>query len=206
MPTAQIVHNTQHVNVGLSRLILQFQGKPRLAAFLASWLNEVQAAEDMLYGLLVRALDNPNVSGVTLDTLGKIVGQTRQGQVDAAYIPYLKARIKTNLSNGTVETLLGIVVLLVAPTTPILFREYTKAVEIEVDGVAGNAYQVWSQFLQLAKDAGTSLRLVFSKSPSGTTLKRNSAYGSTFTTTTSQRPGSFYTTGVGGGALAGVFG
>jgi hypothetical protein len=205
MPTAQITHNTQHINIGLSRLILQFQGKPRFTALLAAILNEGQAVEDMFYGLLVRALDNPNVSGVTLDTLGKIVGQTRQGQVDATYIPYLKARIKTNLSNGTVETLLGIVVLLVAPTTPILFREYTKAVEIEVDGVTANAYQVWQQFLEFAKPAGTSLKLIFSKSPSSATMKYTSS-SSSFTTTTTQRFGSSWTVGTGGGVLAGMFG
>lgn len=206
MPTAQITHNTQHINVGLSRLILQFQGKPRFTALLAAILNEGQAVEDMFYGLLVRALDNPNVSGVTLDTLGKIVGQTRQGQTDASYIPYIKARIKTNLSDGTVETLLAIVVLLVAPTTPIRFREYTKAVEIEVDGVTANAYQVWQQFLEFAKPAGTALKFIFSNAPSSLTLKITTAYpGSTFATLLTQRIDTSHVVG-GGGLLAGAFG
>jgi hypothetical protein len=206
MPTPQIILNTQHVPIGLGRLLMQFKGKPRLEATLAAFLWEGQKIENAAYGLLTRRLDDPNFSGVSMDEMGRIVGQARQGQSDADYLPYLRARILTNFSDGRIETILSLLLYLLGPTTTVLVREYTKALALEVDGVSANAYQVWSQFLQFAKDAGTSLRLVFSKAPASATLKMNSAYGSTFTTTTGQRVGSFYTIGVGGGALAGVFG
>lgn len=206
MPTAQITHNTQHIAIGLDRFIVQFREKPRMAALAAAMLNEVQAVEDALYGLLSRALDDPDVSGGTLDVIGRIVGQTRQSQDDATFLRYIQARIATNLSDGRLETILSILLFLVGESTPIRVREYSKALELEADGVTGNAYQIWSQFLELAKDAGTSLRFIFSKSPAASTLKYTSSNSASLTTTTSQRFGSSWTVGVGGGVLAGEFG
>jgi len=204
MPTAQITYNGNRIEQGLSRLITQFKDKPRFTALLAAILREDQQIEDATFGLLVCALNNPNISGVTLDTIGKIVGQPRQGQTDQQYIPYLQARIKTNLSDGTVETLLAITVFLVGTSSPILFREFVKAVEIEVDDVTGNAYQIWSQFLNLAKDAGTKMNFIFSKAPSSSVFKWTSV-SSSFTVTTNQRYGSVSTVGIGGGLMAGAF-
>lgn len=205
MPTAVLAYNPNHISQGLARLITQFKEKPRLSALIAAILNEDQQIEDALWSLLTRALDNPNLSGVSMDAIGKLVGQPRQGQSDGAYLPYIQARIKTNLSDGTVETLLAITVFLVGAGIPILFREYTKAVEIEVDGVTGNAYQIWQQFLNLAKDAGTKLNFIFSNAATSSTLKTTSAYGGSFTTITSQRIDDTYAPG-GGGLLAGVIG
>lgn len=204
MPTAAITQNTQHVQNGVALLITQFKEKPRMTALLAAFLNEGQQIENALYGLLARVL--PTTTGITLDTIGKIVGQTRQGMLDAQYVQFLQARIKTNLSDAKVETLIAITLLLVG-SGPILFREYLKAVEIEVDNVSVNAYVVWSQFLNVAKDAGTSLRFVFSKNQSSSTLKLSSSYGTaTFNPTTAQDPGSAWSVSVGGGNVDGVFG
>lgn len=206
MPTPQITLNSQHIAIGLNRLLLQFQGRPRFAVLLAALLNEVQEVENALYGLLVRALDNPAVGGVTLDAIGRIVGQSRQGQADAAYVPYLQARIKTNFSDGRLETILSILLFLIGASTPIIVREYPKALELEADGVVANAYQVWSQFLELSKDAGTRLLFVFSGVSSSLTLKMTTAYpGSSFTTVLTQRMDTAYVVG-GGGLLAGVLG
>lgn len=205
MPTPQITLNTQHVPIGLGRLIMQFKGKPRMEALLAAFLWEGQKVENALYSLLTRKLDDPNLAGESMDVIGRIVGQARQGQSDADYLPYLRARIKTNLSDGRLETILSILVFLIGTSTPIVVREYTKALELEVDNMTANAYAIWSQFLRFAKDPGTSLALIFSKVPAAQTFKYTSSNSTTLTMTTTQRFGSSWTTGTGGGALAGVF-
>lgn len=203
MPTAAIMQNKQHVANGVALFITQFKEKPRMTALLAAFLNEGQQVENALYGLL--AMQLPTATGAALDLIGKIVGQTRQGMLDAQYVQFIQARIKTNLSDGKVETLIAITLLLVGLSTPVLFREYLKAVEIECDGVTVNAYVVWSQFLNAAKDAGTKMNFIFSNVASAFTLKLSSAYGGV-TTVNSQRIDSAYDPANPGGMTAGVMG
>lgn len=201
-----ITQNTAHVATGLGRLILQFKEQPRMAAVLTAILLECQAVEDALYAVLTQRLTNGNPVGAQIDVLGKIVGQPREGLSDAAYLPLINARIKANRSDSTINTLIAIVQLILGASTPILVREYAKAVEIEVDGLTSvNAYQIWREFLNIAKEAGTSIRLIFSNAASSATLKMTTAYpGSTFTTLVAQRIDSAYVAG-GGGLLAGAF-
>lgn len=203
MPTAAITQNKQHVANGVALLITQFKEKPRMTALLAAFLNEGQQVENALYGLL--AMQLPTATGAALDLIGKIVGQTRQGMLDAQYVQFIQARIRTNLSDGKVETLIAITLLLVGLSTPVLFREYLKAVEIECDNVTVNAYVVWSQFLNVAKDAGTKLNFIFSNAASSLTLKTISAYGGVSYIGTQQVDTAYDPTVI-GGRLAGVFG
>jgi hypothetical protein len=182
MPTATMTKYTGHVDRATSRLIMQFRDKPRIVAFVAAIANEVQQLENAAWDvLLLRALDNPLTSGAQLDMIGRVVGQAREGNSDAAYIPLLRARIKTNRSDGRTETLIAITLLLLGLSTALFLREYPKAIEIEADGVAINAWVAWNEFLNHAKDAGTSLHFVFSKAPSSQTFKYGSSHSSTLT-------------------------
>lgn len=202
-----IEHNQAHVQIGLARLLLQFKEKPRLAVVISAFLTECQAVEDALYDVLTRRLTDGNPQGAQIDVLGRVVNQPREGLADAAYLPLINARIKANKSDSTINTLITIMQLIVGVTATILVREGPKAVELEVDGVVGvNAYQIWREFLNVAKEAGTSIRIIFSNAPSSSTLKMTTAYpGSAFTTLLTQRIDSVYDAPSGGllaGALA----
>ena len=201
-----LTQNTSHVAIGLGRLILQFREKPRLAVLLTAILTEVQAVENALWQVLTQRLTNGNPVGAQLDVLGRIVGQPREGLSDAAYLPLINARIRANKSDSTVNTLITILQLIVGKTTPILVREYAKAIELELDGlVTVNAFQIWREFLDVAKEAGTSIRFIFSNAPATNTLKMTTAYpGSSFTTVLTQRVDTAFAAPA-GGLLAGAF-
>lgn len=198
-------HVTTHADDGVALLLAQFKDKPRLEALLRSYLDQVQEIEDALWQLFaLRWIDTAEEQ--QLDDIGELVGQPRNGALDAAYRVYLKARIRVNYSDGRIEQLIGILSLLV-DGAPIGAREfYPKAIEFYVDGVTVDPLIIWRDFLEKAKEAATSLRFFFSTSSSATTLKHGSAVGGAVALTNSQRPGSVYVGGVGGGALAGVFG
>lgn len=94
-----------------ARLPIQFRGKPKLEAWLCTLATPAQEIEDTLVDLLGRSIDTS--VGYILDTIGKIVGQARNGLSDDDYRPYLRARIATNRSGGTTENLIRIARLVV---------------------------------------------------------------------------------------------
>jgi hypothetical protein len=72
-----VVAPIDHVSVGLSQVIKQYQNSPNFLAYLSSILSMSNDIENVLQSLLT--LPNIDaVSGVNLDVIGLRVGQTRQ--------------------------------------------------------------------------------------------------------------------------------
>jgi hypothetical protein len=202
-----IVHNTAHVVQGVANFTTQFRDKPRLAALVTSWLTQCQALENVLWDLLtLRMLDNPLTAGAQLDVIGNVVGQQREGLADADYIQFLRARIKANSSDGRLETLIEILQLILGTSAVISARDYPpKSLVLEVDGVTPNAWIIFNEFLRPAKAPGDNLMFIYSPSAATATITLTSSW-SAATVTTTQRFGSSYVGGTGGGVLAGIFG
>lgn len=104
-----------HVAAALTRVCEQFKKSPNYLAFLTSLVTPIQSVENAMRQLLLER-DIYTAIGDQLDTLGKIVGQPRNGLSDTQYRRYLLARIGTSKSNGIVEDLLAISVLVVNDT------------------------------------------------------------------------------------------
>lgn len=202
---SDIVHVATHVDDAVARLIGQYTDRPRLIAFITLLAKQVQDIEDAAFDVLVQsALDAAQNN--ELDVIGNIVGQKRNGSADAEYRVFLAARIKTNRSDGKYATLSDIAKLLLGDATVVGYREfYPSAIEMSADGVSINSFIVWRDFLHRAKGSGKRIQFTYSTSPTSTTLKRGSVYGS-LGYTTSQQPGSTYDPGIGGGLTAGIFG
>lgn len=195
-----------YYNEAISRLTHQFVNRPRIYALIAAYMAQVQLLEDNMYAVFIERLIQNNPTGDLLDKLGEIVGQPRDGQLDPEYRIFITARIKTNRSDGHRETLIAITNLLINMSGPIKVREFQpKAVEIEVDNVPVNPFIIWHEFLEQAKAAGTNLKFFFSMTTSALTLKFGSVIPLAVTLTSTQRFGSVYVVGLGGGKLAGVF-
>lgn len=202
---SEITQNADYVGDMRGNLPEQDKAQPRIDAMLVAFAAEAQQLEDSMWDVLVdRLLQNYLAADDLLDKLGAIVGQARNGSSDDEYRIFIGARIKTNRSDGRRETLLAIALLLVPTADPIVFREYLKAVEIEVNGIEVSAFIAWRDFLNQAKVAGTSLRFFSSSVTTAETLTRTSVYGGV-TTVTGQRKGSVYGGG-GTGVFANVFG
>jgi hypothetical protein len=112
-----------HVESGLSKLLEQFKEKPRLAAWIKSYLLQVQEVEDAVWELLIcRLIDD--AEGQWLTWLGKIVGQPRREGTDDRYRVLVRARIAVNKSHGTGDELLGIASLLLGEDVDFTMTEY----------------------------------------------------------------------------------
>lgn len=157
-------HYTEHAAQGVERLIERYR-KPRTSALLESWLTEVQALEDVLYDLLV--LRGVAVAtGATLDILGRIVGEPRDGRDDDTYRLWIAARILVSLSSGTPPQLLAIVQKLVGGAAVVLTEYYPAAFDISVDGIPiDDGWQI-AALIHAAKPAG--VRAFFSWTGEGT--------------------------------------
>jgi hypothetical protein len=96
-----------HAEEALGRLPQQFRGKDRIDGLIRSFVAQIQDAEDAAWQLYnLRSVDADE--GVQLDMIGRIVGQPRGGVTDPLYRRYLRARILTNSSTGTVEDLIRV--------------------------------------------------------------------------------------------------
>ena len=82
-----------------------------LEKLLSVYLNEVQGVEDMLLDLLNKsgvAGDLDQIEGVQLDAYGSLVGELRKGANDADYRIRILGRILVNVSEGTIEDVIGV--------------------------------------------------------------------------------------------------
>lgn len=96
-----IAHNTDYLGEGLSLLLQQYKGKPRMEALLKSYLLEVQAAEDALWAIYAdRLLQNAGVFPlvVTISKVGvlgtmqftyTILGGAAQGPITSTVAPFI---------------------------------------------------------------------------------------------------------------------
>lgn len=94
-----------------SRPISQYQGRPRLLALILSYVNRCQELEDAAWDVILRRMID-NAEDSQLDTIGKIVGQLRNGQDDATYRIYITARIRINRSQGHPDDVIDVLQLI----------------------------------------------------------------------------------------------
>lgn len=106
-----------HVATFLSRLTTPFQGKATftsLATIVGKYCNQLE----QVFADIRASRDISTAVGVSLDTIGKIVGQPRgTAPDDATYALYLAARVLTNKSQGTVNQLSRITKTITGATT-----------------------------------------------------------------------------------------
>ena len=98
--------------LALDRLTQQFRDKANIVAFVTALATPAQALEDALQQLLTQR-SVYTATGATLDALGKLVGQARNGLADADYRRYIAARVRANSSDGLPDQLLAICRLVV---------------------------------------------------------------------------------------------
>lgn len=206
-----ITKNTDYVNEGLARLLEQFKDKPRIAALLTAWLEQVQEAENALWDVYYdRLLQNSNLTTDLLTKYGIIVGQGSEGLTDDVFRLLILGRIRTNRSLGRSEDLLDIALILAPGSTVIVADIYpaTAYVQIDTPGVLPIVPPALlsNSFLAHGVAAGVRLVFVYSVEPEASTLKLGSFYGfgAKPQPTEFQSPGSFYSTPIGGGLFASV--
>lgn len=171
---------TDHVAQGLAHLIEQYKGKPRIEAFLTSFLIQTQELEDATFQLIDSTLDN--ATGDMLAKFGKIVGQTNPGLNDDNYRVLIRARIAVNRSHGYPDELINILKLVALSTgeTPanITFREGHSGYALYLTSDVGDIDPdiIWG-LLDEADAAGVPGRLVYGLSPTAELFRWSSSLG-----------------------------
>jgi hypothetical protein len=100
-------HITDFVTSQAARVLSQYRTAPKMMALIAQLNSAVQEVEDALWDIVAQ-LSVGTAQGVWLDNLGRIVGEARQGAIDATYRLFIAARIIANSSNGTIEDVLKV--------------------------------------------------------------------------------------------------
>jgi len=158
-----ITINDNYVTDGLNRLLYQFQGKPNIEALITAILEQVQDCEDVVEQLLSdRQIDT--ASGETLDVIGRIVGQDREGRDDPTYRIWIRARIIINRATGVTEDFYAILAAICQDTTPGDFRiidEYLAGFRIFSAKATTVPVATMLSIINLIRGAGISMTLVF---------------------------------------------
>jgi len=163
-----------HAGMGFARLLWQYRGdQPRVQAWLQAFTEQLQSIEDVAFEVLVGRWPLTAV-GDQLDVLGRIVGQTRRGMLDAQYRLYVLARILLNRSNGRLEELYDI--LEVLGVTEVHAVEYYPG-ELTL-WISGEEYgDLIGEIIGSAKPGGVTLHWIWSETPSANTFKFSSTLG-----------------------------
>lgn len=93
--------------------------KENFEKFVTVYTEEIQELEDALI-VLANQKDIETVTGVWLDFLGKLVGETRGGRNDEDYRAALKLKIAANTSDGTPDLIMS------------LARQYTNSTTVRL--------------------------------------------------------------------------
>lgn len=149
---------TDHGNQALARLATQYQGKPLMAALLRVFTPLVQQVEDMLYAMQL-AMQLANAEGVQLDVIGALVGQSREAADDAQYRLRIAARIKTNISTGTVEDIYAVFAILLPSNTLAGMPDYPAGFILDVGPVDPALFPLYESFFADAKGKGIAGQL-----------------------------------------------
>lgn len=132
----------------------------------ASCIMPAQDLENALQQLKrCRFIDT--AEGAQLDTLGRLVGQARDGLDDATYRRYVRARIVANFSKGRIEDLIKVVDLVVYDEAAYikLTQEGTATERLQVHEIAvsNDLAEVVFEFINDSKSAGVRIVLHWSE-------------------------------------------
>lgn len=154
-----VQHELDHAGKMLARLAEEFR-KPRIMSILRGEAAQYQAIEDACWQLLTE-FGVDSATGWALDVLGRIVGEPRQGALDADYRLRVRARIRVNRSDGTIEDVIEVVRLLIGsvllPSAVIKLTEYYPAAFVlRITGLIINPTQaqICGSFINQARGAG----------------------------------------------------
>lgn len=96
-----------HLAQALDKLIQRYKGKPRFAAWLGTFLRQVQDLEDAAHAV-DDSRDLDTADDARLEIIARLVQQQRRGAATEQFRRYIKARIKANRSDGSPEALKGV--------------------------------------------------------------------------------------------------
>lgn len=108
---ADAVQIQNHLQLALGRTARQLKLQPNWQKLAAALVGSVQDAENTVFGMIV-AMRLATATGTTLDSIGDIVGEKRNGQTDTSYRLRIRVRSLANRASGTIPEMLAGMALL----------------------------------------------------------------------------------------------
>lgn len=152
---------------GTDRLLQQYKDATAVGVkeVVAESSNEVQDVNDAFNSITV---DIPTATGATLDLLGKIVGEPRQGRTNDVYRVWISAKIRANRSSGTIEDIIDVFRILTGGVGIVNVVEYPPArIVVKVNGYNVIYPNDYLAILRLIRKAGVGYQLEYSTSSFG---------------------------------------
>ncbi len=164
--TDELEQIDNHVEDAETLLLEQFKNSTKLKNLLGSFTAQIQTIEDMLIDLWqARWLDN--AEGQQLDGLGSIVGVDRNGDTDTQYRIRIRARIYSNVSNGTPDDIIRVAKLLLPNVTVNYTEEYPAGFVLDLvgDNIEPEAVDTAFNAIDDASPAGVSFQILYETYP-----------------------------------------
>ena len=165
-----------HEAVGQGRMVWQFRDygpNPRLQAFLAAMLTQVQSLEDVTFEVLVGIWPLTAI-GAQLDVLGKIVGQPRGELTDDEYRIMILGRIFVNKADGQMPQFLELLEIIGLLTDVQVYEEVPAAFVVSI--VSSDYPLVEFDLIGGMKPAGVAMTFVYSRYASDDTFQASGTY------------------------------
>lgn len=154
-------YEPQHVEQGVISLVPAFWGRPRIAALLAAFLDQIQVLEDELFEI-IESRELPVADLTRLKVLGKIVGQPRFGLSLEAYRTTIQARALANVSKGRAYDVFAALNVLLGEGTWSLFEVGDATLLLStVDVITAEEVKTLELVLPDVRAAGVGFQLVF---------------------------------------------
>ncbi len=150
---------TDHQAQALARLAEQYKGSASFTALIRVATAEHQAIEDVLWAEFVETVDS--AVGASLDLIGKVVGQPREGRDDVTYRLWVKARVKVNRSGGTGADIVSIFTALCPGLDVRLEERFPATFILHIEGGAAPTPTALASLLQIAKAGGVKAILEY---------------------------------------------
>lgn len=161
-PEGEYILNENHAEEAIDHLIELFKSGPRNQALLQVVALQIQELENTSAQVYTSFYVDTAV-GDQLDILGRIVGEARQGRLDAEYRAAVKVRILVNSSDGKIEQLLAIARGMVPSASIALLEQFPCTIRMEFSTMGTSTLRTVFAMLQQAKAAG--VRLLVSYGP-----------------------------------------
>lgn len=152
-----------HVDRAVSSIV-SYLRQPRFTALVEALGEEVQCLEDALWAAIAERRLSVAV-GANLDQWGDLVGELRRGLTDGEFRAFIEARIRTNVSEGTLDELTAILAIIGRAVQPVqyspiypagLFLEYVT----EQPASAAAAARIVAQMEEAAPSGVAVYRVV----------------------------------------------
>ncbi len=158
-----LIKKTNHVLEAVGNFVEQFKGKSKLAAYLTTFIEQVQDLEDAFFQVLEeRGVETS--TGVQLDGLGEVIGEEREGRTDGIYRQAIKGRIVLNVDDSSTEDVIRLISVIASDKKAHLVEYYPAGFTITIDAPVylSNFDPVQAgKTLQSGKPAGVKAQLIY---------------------------------------------